>query len=586
VGSDLAELFEPYVWAWFDTTFEAPSPPQAAAWPRIAEGKNTLIFSPTGSGKTLAAFLWCINELYKLGHEEQLEDRVYVLYVSPLKALNNDIQRNLVDPLQGIQATAKAMGIDVPEVRSAVRTGDTTQKQRSAMSRRPPHILITTPESLFIILTTTKFREAFRHVRYIIVDEIHAMSDNKRGVHLALSMERLAHLVRTPSEVDAEPDAVVTEAGIVQTLAQPGDRDFVRIGLSATQNPLDEIAHFLVGQDADGTQRPCEIVDVGGRKDLDVRVISPVDNLLEAHFDAIWGSIYDRLQHLIDDHRTTLVFANSRYKTERTALRLTELSGNGDLQVGSHHGSMSKRVRLQMENRLKRGDLDALVATSSLELGIDVGSIDLVCQIQSPKSVSSGMQRIGRSGHLLDATSKGRLMVVDRDDLVESTVLVRAILDGNIDRTRVPQNCLDVLSQHIVATVAADPWSADALYDLCRRAYCYHDLSRADFDRVLSMLNGDYELDMEYRPYPKITWDRVNGILYPEPGTRMISFRSGGTIPDISDYDVYFEARKTVVGRLGENFVEELHPGDIFILGSTSWQVIRIHRNRVIVDDV
>ncbi|MBN1579803.1 MAG: hypothetical protein JXA89_03810, partial [Anaerolineae bacterium] len=341
----------------------------------------------------------------------------------------------------------------------------------------------------------------------------------------------------------------------------------------------------------------CDMIDVGARKELDVRVVSPVDNLLEAHFDAIWGSAYDQLLDLVRSHETTLIFTNSRYKTERTSLRLNERADGIDmrstgststrvLQVGAHHGSMSKKVRLDMENRLKTGQLDALVATSSLELGIDVGSIDLVCQIQSPKSVSSGMQRIGRAGHLLDATSKGRLLVTDRDDLVESAVLVRAIVDGQIDTTRVPLNCLDVLAQHVVGAVAADPWPVDVLFDLCRHAYCFYSLDRADYDRILEMLSGGYTFEMEYPPYAKIGWDKVNQMLYPEPAARMIAFRASGTIPDVSDYDVYFEARKTVVGRLGESFVEELHTGDIFILGSSSWRVLRIHRNRVIVEDV
>ena len=559
VEDKLPAMFEPYIWEWFSWTFSAPSPPQTAAWPIIANGKHTLIFSPTGSGKTLAAFLWCINEMFRLGSEQALEDKVYVLYVSPLKALNNDIQKNLEQPLRGIRAAARKVGISVPEVRSAVRTGDTTQKQRAAMVRRPPHILITTPESLYIILATQKFREAFTSVRYVIVDEIHAISDNKRGVHLSLSLERLQHLVGC---------------------------EFVRIGLSATQKPLEEIGNFLVGVDEDGKPRQCEIVDVGGRKNLDVEVISPVDNLLEAHFDAIWGSSYDQMLSMVRKHDTTLIFTNSRYKTERTALRLNELAADDSIQVGAHHGSMSKRVRLGMENKLKGGQLDALVATSSLELGIDVGSINLVCQIQSPKSVSSGMQRIGRAGHLLHATSKGRLLVADRDDLVESAVLVRAILDGQIDTTRIPMNCLDVLAQQIVGTVAADVWSVDDLFALCRRSYCYRNLSRQSYEQVLDMLSGNYELRMEYAPYPKISWDKVNNMLYSEPSARLIAFRAGGTIPDISEYDVYFASRKTVVGKLGEGFVEELHAGDIFILGSSSWRVLGIKRNRVIVEDV
>ena len=578
--SGLSSLFEPYVWAWFQDTFKQPSPPQVASWPKIAEGKNTLIFSPTGSGKTLAAFLWCINELFKMGSgfdtqatqpkQQELEDSVYVLYISPLKALNNDIQKNLVEPLKGITKYAKKAGIDVPEVRSEVRTGDTTQKKRAEMARRPPQIFITTPESLFIILSTAKFREAFRTVKYVIVDEIHAMSDNKRGVHLSLSLERLQHLT--------SPSPQLGEGG--------KGGEVVRIGLSATQKPLDEIARFLVGMDADGNVRDCEIVDVGARKNLNVNVISPVDNLLEAHFDAIWGSSYDNMISMINAHDTTLIFTNSRYKTERTALRLNELSIDKPVAVGAHHGSMSKKVCLDMENKLKKGALDALVATSSLELGIDVGSIDLVCQIQSPKSVSKGVQRIGRAGHLLDATSEGRLIVTDRDDLAESAVLVKAIMDGQIDTTRVPVNCLDVLAQHIVGAVAADDWPADDLFNRCRQSYCFRELKREDFDRVLEMLAGNYNFEMERAPYPKILWDRVNNVLAPARGARMIAFRSGGTIPDIADYEVYFEGKKTKVGQLDEGFVEELHVGDIFILGSSSWHVLGIERNRVIVEDV
>ncbi len=567
--ADLSSLFEPYVWEWFEDTFKQPSPPQVASWPKIAEGKNTLIFSPTGSGKTLAAFLWCINELFKMGSHQELENSVYVLYISPLKALNNDIQKNLVEPLRGIKEYAQKAGIDIPDVRSEVRTGDTTQNKRAAMARRPPQIFITTPESLFIILATTKFREAFRTVKYVIVDEIHAMSDNKRGVHLSLSLERLQHLVG-----ERQPHGVASTDG------------FVRIGLSATQKPLDEIAKFLVGMEDAGKPRDCEIVDIGARKNLNVNVISPVDNLLEAHFDAIWGSSYDEMISMINGHDTTLIFTNSRYKTERTALRLNELSVENPVAVGAHHGSMSKKVRLDMENKLKKGNLDALVATSSLELGIDVGSIDLVCQIQSPKSVSKGMQRIGRAGHLLDATSEGRLLVTDRDDLVESAVLVKAIMDGQIDTTRIPTNCLDVLAQQITGAVAADEWDADELFNLCRRAYCFRELKREDFDRVLDMLAGNYNFDMERAPYPKILWDKVNDALAPERSARMIAFRSSGTIPDVADYEVYFGEKKTKVGQLDEGFVEELHVGDIFILGSSSWHVIGIERNRVIVEDV
>lgn len=571
---ELGSLFEPYLWAWFLDTFQSPSPPQVASWPKIAEGESTLILAPTGSGKTLASFLWCINDLFRMGSQGVLEERIYVLYISPLKALNNDIQKNLVEPLYGIHRYAQEAGIDVPEIRSAVRTGDTTRRERARMARHPPHILITTPESLYIILSTAKFREALRTIRYVIVDEIHAMSDNKRGVHLSLSLERLAYLVQSRDPTDSScDDKTETDA-------------FVRIGLSATQKPLGRIAGFLVGLDTRGAPRPCAIVDVGARKCLDVQVISPVDNLSEAHYDAIWGSMYDKMLSMVQAHDTTLVFTNSRYKTERTALRLNELSADDQVAVGSHHGSMSKEVRLAMENRLKQGDLDALVATSSLELGIDVGSIDLVCQIQSPKSVSKGMQRIGRAGHLLNATSKGRMLVTDRDDLVESAVLVKAITEGKVDTTRVPMNCLDVLAQHVVGAVAAETWSAAALYALCRQSYCYGDLPKEDYERVLDMLSANDQLDMEQAPYPKITWDKVNQALYPERSARLIAFRSSGTIPDVEDYEVYLEKRKTRVGRLDEGFGERLHVGDVFVLGSSSWRVLGFQRNRVLVEDV
>ena len=557
-SADLPSLFEPYVWSWFERRYGAPTPPQIESWPRIAGGQHTLIFSPTGSGKTLAAFLWCLNELFRAGSKGELTDSIHVLYISPLKALNNDIQRNLVEPLEGISRSAREAGISVSDVRSEVRTGDTPAAARVAMAARPPHILITTPESLFIILSTQRFRFSLSTVRFVIVDEIHAVSDNKRGVHLSLSLERLRELT--------------------------GD-GFVRIGLSATQKPLEEIAGFLTGYTEEGQRRPCEIVDIGARRNLDVQVVTPVDNLSEARFDAIWASVYDRILGMIRDHDTTLIFARSRYKAERTSLRLNELADDGDLRVGAHHGSMSRQIRYDMEDRLKRGELDGLVATASLELGIDVGSIDLVCQLESPHSVSRGMQRIGRAGHLLEATSKGRLLVIDRDDLVEATVLVRAIVDGQIDATRIPTGCLDVLAQHVVGAVAADEWDAESLYQLCRGSYCYRDLARQTYDRVLGMLSGEYRFDMERDPYPRIQWDRVNDRLTPERGARVISFRSSGTIPDEADYDVYLVAKKTRLGILDEDFVDDLRRGDIFVLGSSSWRVLGFRRNRVLVED-
>ncbi|HEY3281818.1 MAG TPA: ATP-dependent helicase [Armatimonadota bacterium] len=555
---DLSGLFQPYVWRWLLEAFGAPSPAQVAAWPRIAEGSNTLLFSPTGSGKTLAAFLWCISDLFRRAEAEELPPGVSVLYVSPLKALNNDIQKNLTLPLEGIRETALREGLELPEIRSQVRTGDTTQQERAAMARKPPHILITTPESLYIILASPRFRDSLRGLRTVIVDEIHAVSDNKRGVHLSVSLERLEHLV--------------------------GHR-VQRVGLSATQRPVEEIARFLSGWEG-GEPRSCEVVNLGARKQLDVQVVTPVDSFAEATHDAVWAATYDTLDSLVRRHATTLVFANSRYKTERTALRLTELSESDPIAVGAHHGSMSKKVRLEMEDRLKAGRLQALVATSSLELGIDVGSIDLVCQVESPKSVSRGLQRIGRAGHLLQATSKGRLLAMHRDDLMESAVLVRALHEGELDTVRVPTNCLDVLAQQVVGAVVADEWGADALFDLVRRSHCFRSLPRQEFDDVLSMLSGEVVLDMEQPPYPKILWDRVNGRLYPERGARMLAYRSSGVIPDVADYDVYLQEKKTVVGQLDEGFVEELRGGDIFILGSSSWRVLGIEKGRVMVEAV
>ena len=567
-GSDMAkadglsDAFEPYVWEWFAGEFGDATPPQRMAWPRIADGQHTLIFAPTGSGKTLAAFLWCINDLFRRGRERTLEDAVQVLYVSPLKALNNDIQKNLIAPLAGIRERAEANGLSLPEVRSAVRTGDTPQDARRRMLERPPQMLITTPESLAIILATSRFRDAFRTVRYVIVDEIHAMVANKRGVDLSLSLERLSHLC---------------------------DEPFTRIGLSATQHPLETVAAYLTGVDDDGRPRPCSIVDAGGRTALDVEVVSPVDNLMDAQFDAVWGSAYSYMASMVRDHTTTLIFHNSRYKTERTALRLNEATAGEPVRVGAHHGSMSKAVRLDVETDLKDGALDAVVATASLELGIDVGSVDLVCQVQSPKSVSTGLQRVGRAGHLLNATSKGRVLAVDGDDLIEAAVVVRAMLSGDLEAIRVPERCLDVLAQHVVGAVAADDWTVEGLYALFRGSYCYRELTRPEFDSVLDLLAGNAAsaaVDSVAGESPRIVWDKVRNRLSSEPDTRVHAFRGAGTIPDIVDYDIYWESKGVRVGSLDEGFVEKLNPGDVFILGSSSWAVTRVQGERVLVEEM
>ncbi|MBU7015125.1 MAG: ATP-dependent helicase [Theionarchaea archaeon] len=546
------KLFEDYVEEWMVSTFDRLTLPQREAWPLIASGENTLIFSPTGSGKTLAAFLFCINELFKLSVSQQLEDTIYVLYVSPLRALSNDIHKNLYQPLRGIHGILKKKNVHCQPIRSRVRTGDTTSAERAKMARKPPHILITTPETLYITLTTAKFRKHLKNIRYVIVDEIHALAGSKRGVQLSVSLERLVHLL---------------------------NRNPVRIGLSATQSPVEEIAKFLVGMEQ-GIPRKCAIVNAGARKNLDLQVISPVDNLLDAKNDVVWNAAYLKLLSMIKAHETTLIFANSRYRTEHMTLQLRELAEEEALRIGSHHGSMSRTIRHTIENQLKHNELDAVIATSSLELGIDIGSIDLVCSLESPKSLSSGMQRIGRAGHLLKETSKGRIVATDPDDLVESAVLVRGISDGIIDTTVIPFNALDILAQQIVACVAADDWNPEELYALITQSYCYHTLSREDFEKTLTMLSSQISRNI----YPKIFYDRVNRRLTGSRGSRNIAFRCGGAIPDVSNYDVY--QGKSKIGTLDEGFVERIRPGDVFILGSQAWQMVGLDKKKVLVQNV
>lgn len=546
---NVLELFEDYVREWVETTFDRLTPPQRLAWPLIADGKNTLIFSPTGSGKTLAAFLFCINELFKLSVSNNLEDTIYVLYISPLRALSNDIHRNLYQPLRGILSILRNRAIHCAPIRSRVRTGDTTAAERAKMARKPPHILITTPETLYIVLTTKKFREHLKNIQYIIVDEIHALAGSKRGVQLSLSLERLIALLQ---------------------------RNPVRIGLSATQSPVGEIAKFLAGME-NGTPRPCEIVDIGARKHLDLQVVSPVDNLLEAKNDVIWNTTYLTLIDMIKTHETTLIFTNSRYRTEHTALTLRELGSEQGITIGSHHGSMSRLIRHDVEEKLKHNKLDAVIATSSLELGIDVGSIDLVCNVESPKSLSSGMQRIGRAGHLLKETSKGRIVATDPDDLVEAAVLVKGIKHGAIDTTKIPLNALDILAQQIVACAAADDWDTTELYKLVKQSYCYHSLDRKDFEKTLDMVSSQVSRNV----YPKIFYDKVNKRITGTRGSRNIAFRCGGAIPDVSNYHVYVGSSK--VGTLDEGFVERIRPGDVFILGSQAWQMTGLDKKKVLV---
>lgn len=581
--------FHPVVREWFLQTFPAPTPPQVLGWPHIASGHNTLILAPTGSGKTLAAFLWAINHLVDQYAHEELEPGVRVVYVSPLKALNNDIGRNLKAPLAGIHEVAKRREVRIPEIRAAVRTGDTPNADRQAMLRRPPDILITTPESLYLMLTSTKQRTLFRAVQYVIVDEIHALCNNKRGVHLSLSLERL------------------------QAVA---DQEFVRIGLSATQRPLETVAAFLGGYTRDGSgnfaPRPVEIVDAGRKKSMDVRVVCPVPDFSLMGDEGAWPSIFDFLYQEIRHHKTTLIFVNNRRLAERIAAKLNLMAaavedaspsgmvnlhaapvgtGSGppeggapdDLLAQAYHGSMAKEAREAMEAALKEGRLRVLVATSSLELGIDIGSIDLVVQVESPKGIARGLQRIGRSGHLVHATSKGRIIPTHREDLVESAVVSRAVAAHNVEPTQVPENCLDVLAQHIVAMVATDEWKLDEVFTLVHGSYCYRSLSRDLFDRVVAMLAGRYSTDALGDLRARISWDPVHGMLRPLPGTSHLAITSGGTIADRGYYGVYLEDGHTKVGEVDEEFVYESRPGDRFILGSTVWAMKAIDTNKIIV---
>jgi len=555
-------LFHPVVRKWFLETFQRPTPAQALGWPPIARGEHTLILAPTGSGKTLAAFLWGLNRLFSAGDPDP--PAVRLLYVSPLKALNNDIERNLRVPLTGIRQVAAREGVDWPALRVAVRTGDTSERQRREMLRRPPHILITTPESLFIMLTAGRSRELFRGLEAVIVDEVHALCDNKRGVHLSLTLERLVH-------------------GI--------GREVQRIGLSATQRPLEVVARFLGGQTwAEGGEdllpRPVTIVDAGMRKEVDLQVICPVDDFRSLPEGTVWPEVSRELLGLIRQHRTTLVFTNTRAIAEKIAKRLNELGRreDGGLRTPvalAHHSSISREARLAIEEALKAGKLPALVATGTLELGIDIGSVDLVCQLQSPKSVTRGMQRVGRSGHLVSRASKGRLFPAFLDDLVELAVVARGIREGEVEETRIPRNCLDVLAQQIVAMVAADEWDAERLYRLIRQSYCYQDLPWELYADVLEMLSGRYPTGAFRELRPRLSWDRPSGRLFPMPGSRQLAVVNAGVIPERGSYPVELPDG-TRIGELEEEFVFESRVGDAFLLGSQVWRIEEIRPDRVI----
>ena len=548
--------FLPFVRGWFDDTFAEATRAQREGWDAIASGRDTLIVAPTGSGKTLAAFLWAIDHLCRLGLDRQLEDRVYVVYVSPLRALNNDIEKNLRAPLAGIRATAAARGLDLPEIRVAVRTGDTLAAQRQAMTRRPPHVLITTPESLFILLTSERFRPALAHARFLIVDEIHALMGSKRGAHLALSLERLQALVEA-----RDP------AGRPQ-----------RIGCSATVSPIESARAFLTG----ATATDAVTVDAGFTRDLDLQVIAPVDDFLTAPSDTIWEAALQQVAELVQAHRTTLVFAQSRRAAERLARDLNDRIPDG--KVAAHHGSLSRRARLEAENRLKDGELRALVATSSLELGIDVGAIDLVVQLQSPRNIAAALQRVGRAGHLLSRTSKGRIVVTKGEELLEAAAVVRSIHERHLDRVVMPDGPLDVLAQQIVAAVAAESLTVDELHARLRNAAPYRELSRDALIAVVRSLAEPLPAEIKGAA-PRILWDRVNDRLHARRGSRFLALTSGGTIPDNGLYDVFVAETDLKVGTLDEEFVTESLPGDVFLLGSHSWKIVKVRADRVLVED-
>jgi ATP-dependent Lhr-like helicase len=548
---------------WFRVALGTPTPAQRLGWPAIAAGRSTLILAPTGSGKTLAAFLACLDRLWR---QDPLPRGVQVLYVSPLKALNNDIYRNLQLPLEGVAETARRLGRPLPEIEVAVRTGDTPAAERQRLLRRPPHVLITTPESLHLLLTS-RARDTLRGVSHCIVDEIHALCPNKRGVFLALLLERLQAL---------------------------NPRGFVRVGLSATQRPLEEVARYLGGSDTapDGrlVPRPVTIVDAGLRKDLDLRVVSPVEHFGPQPERSVWPAIYRLLGGEIRRHRSTLVFANNRRSVERITANLNE----EEEIARAHHGSISLEERRQTEQALKEGRLPAVVATATLEMGIDMGAVDLVLQIESPGNIARALQRVGRAGHLVGSASKGRLVPKTTADLLEQAVLAHEMAAGRVEEVHCPQNCLDVLAQQVVAMTAMEPWDVPALYALARQAYPYRDLSPQAFDTVLEMVSGRYRFNPDgeagAKPQagrlaalqPRVSWDRVHNRLHALPGSQQLALVSGGTIPDTGQYAVHGPGNVRL-GEVDEEFTYERRVGDVFLLGTTPWRLERIEADRVLV---
>jgi len=590
-------VFHPLIETWFRERFGEPTEPQRLGWPEIAAGRHTLIAAPTGSGKTLTAFLFCLDRLLREALDGRLADGVRVVYISPLRALSNDIHRNLEVPLAELRQAALDAGYEPQTIRAVVRTGDTPNRERAAMLRRPPHLLVTTPESLYLLLTSVKGREMLRGVETVIVDEIHALARDKRGSHLSITLERLAHLCEKPLQ---------------------------RIGLSATQAPIEEIAKFLVGAGApemgsvewgvgngsggtaegrrqkaefshsiasspthSTTPHPpfpiphCSIVDAGHQRHLDLNVDVPPTELEAVCSMEQWDEVYERLAQHIRSHRSTLVFVNTRKLAERVAHQLRQTLG--EEAVSAHHGSLARQLRLDSEERLKRGELKAIVATASLEMGIDVGYIDLVCQIGSPRSIATFLQRVGRSGHSLGLIPKGRLFPLTRDELIECIALVRAVRAGRLDAIEIPVAPLDLLAQQIVAMCAAEEWAEDDLFNLVRRAWPYRNLAREEFNRIVTMLSDG--ITPANRAGAWLHRDVMAGRLKARRGARIVAITCGGAIPELGDFRVVTENDGTFVGTVNPDFALESNSGDVFLLGNTSWRVRYVRGSVVYVSD-
>ncbi len=559
----------PVVQEWFVRKFGTPTEPQVAGWPHILAGETTLISAPTGSGKTLAAFLVCIDQLLRKAIAGTLAPCTEVLYISPLKALSNDVQKNLDGPLAEIQKLALERGYLSTEIRTGVRTGDTPVKDRATMLKRPPHILVTTPESLYILLTAGKSRENLRRVRTVIVDEIHAIADDKRGAHLALSLERLEALVRGENHLC--PGAM-----LVGLASAPQ-----RIGLSATQNPIELVAEFLTG--VDKGRAPAKIVQVGQRRELDLAIEVPSDELGSIATIPMWTEIFDKLAAVTEHHRSTLVFVNTRRLVEKIAFELADRLGGE--HVAAHHGSLSRALRLDAEQRLKNGEIKILIATASLELGIDIGDVDLVCQINTTRAVAVAMQRVGRAGHWRGATPKGRFFATTRDDLLEQAALIRKMRAGELDKLEIPEAPIDVLMQQIVACCGAEPWHEDRLFAVLRRAYPYRETTREHFNELLALLHEGIESGRgRYGAY--LLRDGVQGHLHPRRGARMTAIANGGAIPDTSLFSVVLQPEGVQIATLDEHFAVDSSPGDVVLLGNNSWRIQKIESvGRVLVED-